>query len=108
MELADAPDERVVGDDAAEGDADTGGVDDVAWDGEADEDLRKELVGDRQQSHCLAALWRREGEGEVYVLAAVVNVYTEKKLGRDFFIGRVSARLTYKNRVRMRLGNVEL
>ena len=59
VELAEAPEEGAVGDEAAEGDAGGGGADEVLWGGKAEDDFHQELVGDLRQGHLPAALRRR-------------------------------------------------
>lgn len=49
VELAEAPEKGAVGDEMAEGDAGSGGRDEVLWGGKAEENLDQELVGDRRR-----------------------------------------------------------
>lgn len=49
MELAEAPDDRAVGDDASEGDAGGGGTDEIGWRRQPEENILQEFVRDRQR-----------------------------------------------------------
>lgn len=60
VELTVLPEEGAVGGASAEGDAGGGDAGEVGWGGQAEEDLRQELVGDRQRLHFLDAMRPRQ------------------------------------------------